>query len=121
MLAAYRRLLTLRRTLPPLQRGSFRWIARTGDVLAYARDSDGESVVVAINFSGRPAEVAIAAADAVAGAASVRGKEAALRTIYSTVSGRNDGGPAGAIRPSGRLRLAGHEAVLLVRESPVSA
>ena len=40
VLSAYRALLALRRTLPALQTGSFRWVVRARDeVLAYRRDA----------------------------------------------------------------------------------
>ena len=43
VLSTYRRLLALRRTLPALQVGSFRWVVRAREsVLAYRRDAAGE-------------------------------------------------------------------------------
>jgi alpha-glucosidase len=61
VLNAYRRLLALRRTLPPLQAGSFRWVVRAReDVLAYRRDADGQAVLVAINLGAEAVSVALA-------------------------------------------------------------
>jgi alpha-glucosidase len=60
VLAAYRHLLALRKTLPALQVGGFRWIARASDVLVYARGTGAETVAVAINFRGAPAVVPVA-------------------------------------------------------------
>ena len=58
VLSAYRELLALRRTLPALQAGSFRWVIRARDeVLAYRRDAPGESVLVAINFGAEAMSV----------------------------------------------------------------
>ena len=59
VLAAWRRLIALRKTVPALQVGAFRWISRTPDMLVYARETAvaSEAAVVAINFRGRPAEV----------------------------------------------------------------
>jgi alpha-glucosidase len=51
VLAAYRRLIWLRRSHPALQVGSYRELAATPrDVLAYERATPGETIVVAVNF-----------------------------------------------------------------------
>ncbi len=57
VLAAYRRLLAVRKTLPALQVGAFRWIARTSQVLVYAREIDAQAAIVAINIGGPAAAV----------------------------------------------------------------
>jgi alpha-glucosidase len=55
VLAMYRRLLALRRSLAPLQRGSIALHAGSDeDVLAYVREHEGERVFVAINFRLEP-------------------------------------------------------------------
>ena len=61
VLSTYRRLLALRRTLPALQVGSFRWVVRAREnVLAYRRDAAGESVLVAVNLGEESVSVALA-------------------------------------------------------------
>ena len=107
VLAAYRRLIALRRTLPALQTGSFRWLARTDDVLGYARETavPSETVVVAINVRDRAAEVSL-------DDGSIAGSE--WRLAYSSVGG---GSAVGTDRwstgPRRRLHLAAREAVIL--------
>ncbi len=61
VLAAWRELIALRKTLPALQVGAFRWIARTPEALAYARETAvaAETTFVAINFRDRPVDVAM--------------------------------------------------------------
>ena len=101
VLNAYRRLLALRRTLPPLQAGSFRWVVRAReDVLAYRRDADGQAVLVAINLGAE--SVSVALADPATAALS-------WEPIFTT-------DPHGAGRrplDGVVLRLVGREAVLL--------
>src|SRR5206468_6523503 len=55
VLNAYRRLLAVRRGSPALHGGSFARVASGDrDVLAYAREADGERALIAINFATRP-------------------------------------------------------------------
>jgi glycosidase len=55
VLAAYRRLIWLRRRHPAIQVGSWRRLNKaSGDVLAYLRATDEETVLVAINFGRGP-------------------------------------------------------------------
>ncbi|MGZ8501593.1 MAG: alpha-amylase family glycosyl hydrolase [Candidatus Limnocylindrales bacterium] len=108
VLAACRRLLAVRRTLPALQSGTFRWVVRArDDVLAYRRDGPGEAVLVAINFNAEAISVALT--DPLT-------TTLAWKPRYSTVvSGRH---PIEGLV----LRLAAHEAVILrapLGEDPV--
>ena len=99
VLAAYRRLLAVRRTLPALQTGAFRWVVRArDDVLAYRRDAPDEAVLVAINFS--PEAISVPLTDPWT-------TSLAWEPRYSTIdSGRH---PIEGLV----LRLAAHEAVIL--------
>jgi alpha-glucosidase len=60
VLAVYRALLSLRRSMPVLQRGS-QVLLDVGDsnVLAYLREADGRSVAVLLNFGTRSAHVVL--------------------------------------------------------------
>jgi neopullulanase len=49
LLHEFQRLIALRKERPALRRGSFRFLLAEGDVIAYARQLGGESVIVAIN------------------------------------------------------------------------
>jgi alpha-glucosidase len=53
----HRRLTALRRHHPALQVGNYRPLAAAGDVLVFARESDSERILVALNFGARPAAV----------------------------------------------------------------
>jgi len=99
VLAAWRGLIALRKSLPALQVGGFRWIARTPGALAYARETGNasEAVLVAINFRGQPAEVALEGSPV--------GQDWAV--VWSTTG-------SAAVGPAG-IRLAGHEAALVRR------
>ena len=57
MLSLYRALLRLRRAEPALAVGRFEPIAATDRVLAYWRVHDGRQILVALNFTGEPAEL----------------------------------------------------------------
>ena len=64
MLAAYRRLLGVRRSSEALTSGSFAFVSSGGpDVLAFVRAAGGERVLVAINFSTEPRRAAIPAGE----------------------------------------------------------
>jgi alpha-glucosidase len=56
MLALYQRLIALRRAEPALQRGSFKLLESSGDVLAYER---GKTFRVALNLGGAPQRLAL--------------------------------------------------------------
>jgi glycosidase len=49
MRSLYRDLIHLRLASPVLQRGSFSFLPVGGDIVAYARELEGESMVVALN------------------------------------------------------------------------
>lgn len=52
----YQQMMALRRSSPALRRGALTWLTNSDEsrVLTYIRRSEGEEVVVAINFSNRP-------------------------------------------------------------------
>ncbi len=101
VLSAYRTLLALRRTLLPLQVGSFKWVIRARDgVLAYRRDAPGEAVLVAINLGADP--VSVAFGDPATAALT-------WEPVYSTDPAAAGRRPLDGIT----LRLGGREAVIL--------
>ena len=51
LFSLYRRLTWLRRSSPALRRGSYRTIRAPSGVFAYAREADGERLLVALNFT----------------------------------------------------------------------
>ena len=105
VLATYRRLLALRRALPALEVGGFRWVVRARDeVLAYRRDAPGEAVLVAINLGIDP--VAVALEDPATAAL-------AWQTLLATASPAADGTSARAPLDGATLRLGPREAVIL--------
>lgn len=53
LLAWYRKLLALRRANPALREGSYRAIEAPHAVFAYLRETEGQRIVVALNFSAR--------------------------------------------------------------------
>ena len=57
MLALYRRLIALRRAQPALNRGDYEALEGEGEVLAYARNSEGQRRVVLLNFGATAAPV----------------------------------------------------------------
>jgi alpha-glucosidase len=93
LLNFYRQVLALRRASPALQRGSYRALDQARDVFAYERATADQRLLVALNFSSRPATIDIE------GAWQVRlsSVERAATTIAST------------------LTLAANEAVILER------
>jgi alpha-glucosidase len=104
VLSTYRALLALRRTLPALQAGSFRWVVRARDeVLAYRRDANGESILVAINLGPEPVSVPFG--------------DPATAALTWTPLYSSDPAAAGRRPLDGVvLRLAGREAVILRAE-----
>ncbi|MCO6048932.1 alpha-glucosidase family protein [Mesorhizobium sp. RP14(2022)] len=63
VLAHYRRFLRFRKTHPSLQRGSILFLKAEGDVLAFRREWEGETLVCAFNLGEVPAEIALEDAD----------------------------------------------------------
>ncbi len=57
MLQLYRRLLALRRTHPALNSGAWQALGTSGDLLAFARVRDAETVWIVLNFGADRAEV----------------------------------------------------------------
>jgi len=57
MLALYRRLIALRRAQPALNRGNYEALETGGEVLAYARNDEGQRLVVLLNFGTTPAPI----------------------------------------------------------------
>jgi alpha-glucosidase len=60
----YRRLGWLRKSSAALRRGSYRTIRAPSGVFAFAREADGERVLVALNFTKSPQVVSLGAGDA---------------------------------------------------------
>ena len=57
LLNYYRRLIALRRASPALQQGAYRGLDPAGDVYAYERATSDQRLLIALNFSSRPAQV----------------------------------------------------------------
>jgi alpha-glucosidase len=57
MLSLYRRLIALRRAQPALNRGNYEALETVGEVLAYARNGEGQRLVVLLNFGATPAPI----------------------------------------------------------------
>jgi alpha-glucosidase len=54
VLNVYKRLIALRKSSPALQRGSVRFLLqRPVEGMAYLREAEGQSMLVALNFFGR--------------------------------------------------------------------
>src|SRR5207247_2361853 len=51
LFSLYRRLNWLRKSSPALRRGSYRTVAAPRGVFAYAREAEGEQILVALNFT----------------------------------------------------------------------
>src|SRR5205807_6444848 len=51
LFSLYRRLGWLRKSSPALRRGSYRTVAAPRGVFAYAREAEGERMLVALNFT----------------------------------------------------------------------
>ena len=64
LFSLYRRLNWLRKSSPALRRGSYRTIGSPRGVFAFAREADGERVIVALNFTKDPRVVSLGAGDA---------------------------------------------------------
>ncbi|MEJ1166289.1 alpha-amylase family glycosyl hydrolase [Variovorax sp. CCNWLW186] len=57
MLTLYRRLIALRRRQPALNRGNYEALETEGEVLAYARNGEGQRLVVLLNFGTSSAPI----------------------------------------------------------------
>jgi len=62
ILSLYKALIALRKQLPQLVSGDYVPIAAQGDLLLYRRQSEGKSVVVALNLGAEPVSIASEAA-----------------------------------------------------------
>ena len=60
----YRRLGWLRKSSPALRRGSYRTIPAPAGVFAFVRETDGQRVLVALNFTKAPQLVSFGSGDA---------------------------------------------------------
>ncbi|MEO8273110.1 MAG: alpha-amylase family glycosyl hydrolase [Chloroflexota bacterium] len=68
VLSVYRSVLRLRRELEPLRHGTQELLdAGDADVLAYRREAEGRSAIVALNFAARPATVELPEAGSAGG------------------------------------------------------
>jgi hypothetical protein len=95
MAQLYRRLLAIRRGSEALRSGDFGWVPSPEGVLAYTRRSAGDDRrLVAVNFRTDPAEIELPAGPWV--------------ILVSSSSAPSGNGTA-----SGRLALAGDEALVL--------
>jgi alpha-glucosidase len=57
LLNFYRQLLALRHSSPALQQGSYRALTTTDNVFAYERAVEDQRMLIALNFSSRPASI----------------------------------------------------------------
>ncbi len=57
LLNYYRQLIALRHASPALQQGTYRALARPGEVYAYERVTADQRLLIALNFSSRPASI----------------------------------------------------------------
>jgi alpha-glucosidase len=101
-LSLYRRLITLRRSQPALQRGAYRPLYAREDAWLFLRELGEERILVALNMSDEPTAVTFATGPIVGG------------IILSTHLDRDDE------RTRGSIDLRSHEGVL-VKLSPESA
>jgi alpha-glucosidase len=60
----YRRLSRLRKSSPALRRGTYRTVPAPSGVFAYAREADGERMLVALNFTKSTQLVSLGAGEA---------------------------------------------------------
>lgn len=94
LLRCYQGLLALRREQPALQSGALEWIdGLPGDVVAYRRTLDGESVDVFLNFSKRRRPIEI--------------EDHERREVYSNVRGERRDAPR-------THTLSAHEGIIVV-------
>lgn len=63
ILSLYVRLIELRKQTPELVFGNYEPVATTGDILAYRRVYDGEALLIALNFTDRPASLHVEAGE----------------------------------------------------------
>src|SRR5207245_9956051 len=64
LFSLYRRLVWARKRSVALRRGTYRSIRAPRGVFAYAREAEGEQVLVALNFTGSPLRVALGSGSA---------------------------------------------------------
>jgi len=64
LFSLYRRLIRLRKASVALRRGSYRTLRSPRGVYAYAREDDGERMLVALNFTNATREISFGAGDA---------------------------------------------------------
>jgi alpha-glucosidase len=103
LLNFYRKLLKVRKTHPALQRGMFiPLIHNPQRVLAYLRQDETESILVALNFVRRPSKLAL-------------GGELTRRSWEILVSNREKSQPS---IDKGWLKLEGYEVCILVQKEP---
>ncbi len=57
LLNYYRQLIALRRASPALQQGTYRALSQPGEVYAYERATANQRLLIALNFSSRPAQL----------------------------------------------------------------
>jgi glycosidase len=96
VLAAYRRLVWLRRAHPALQLGAYRPLQCSRDVFAYVRTTESETIAVAVNFGREPGWAALGSHPG----------GTSWRTLMSTVEPMPDGTDAARRLPLRRLEAA---------------
>lgn len=98
LLNFYKELIKLRREKPALNRGGWRAVAgMTGDVLGYFRETERQSVFVALNFSRATQAIAATGSDGI------------WKALFSTHK------PSGDCFSGLRMKLAPYEVVILER------
>jgi alpha-glucosidase len=95
LLNLYRRLIALRRLRPALTRGGYRPLPGAGDSLAYLRESEGERVLVTLNFGANPVTIDLPG-------------DVSGQIVLISASGEHDGAPVGT-----SLTLRGHDATII--------
>jgi len=81
LFSLYRRLNWLRRSSPALRRGSYRTIPAPAGVFAYAREADGERMLVALNFTKSPRVVSLGSGDGKVALSTDHARDAAPVTL----------------------------------------
>lgn len=98
LLNFYKELIKLRREKPALNRGGWRAVAgMTGDVLGYFRETERQSIFVALNFSRATQAIAATGSDGI------------WKALFSTHK------PSGDCFSGLRMKLAPYEVVILER------
>lgn len=65
LLSTFKRLIEIRRQYPALRRGELQTLYAEGDIFAFARRTDGETVIVAVNAGRQAHSVTLSLADSV--------------------------------------------------------